>query len=183
MRAAGAIRAGAAYVEVFLEQNALSRSLAATSAKLRGWSAGLGRLGPPPAAASCQAPWPRSPTSPSRPPAWSPACWPPCGSGPAAGRSLPGWPRRPAPRSRSSRPSAMQPGAAGGFRPTGHGHPPHAGRHRRGGPGHASGQQGPGLNRRQRRRTLPSCGRRSSSATWPTGSPPSRTRRCGPPPR
>ena len=45
MSAAGAIRAGAAYVEVFLEQNALSRSLAATSAKLRGWSAGLGRLG------------------------------------------------------------------------------------------------------------------------------------------
>ena len=45
MGAAGAIRAGAAYVEVFLEQNALSRSLAATSAKLRGWSAGLGRLG------------------------------------------------------------------------------------------------------------------------------------------
>jgi hypothetical protein len=45
MSAAGAIRAGAAYVEVFLEQNALSRSLAATSAKLRGWAAGLGRLG------------------------------------------------------------------------------------------------------------------------------------------
>jgi hypothetical protein len=45
MSAAGAIRAGAAYVEVFMEQNALSRSLAATSAKLRSWSAGLGRLG------------------------------------------------------------------------------------------------------------------------------------------
>jgi hypothetical protein len=42
---ASAIRAGAAYVEVFLEQNALTRSMAATSAKLRGWAAGLGRLG------------------------------------------------------------------------------------------------------------------------------------------
>jgi hypothetical protein len=45
MSASSAIRAGAAYVEVFMEQNALSRSLAATSAKLRAWSAGLGRLG------------------------------------------------------------------------------------------------------------------------------------------
>jgi hypothetical protein len=45
MSAAGAIRAGAAYVEVFMEQNALSRSLAATGAKLRSWSAGLSRLG------------------------------------------------------------------------------------------------------------------------------------------
>jgi hypothetical protein len=45
MSASSAIRAGAAYVEVFMEQNALSRSLAATSAKLRGWAAGLGRLG------------------------------------------------------------------------------------------------------------------------------------------
>lgn len=45
MSTAGAIRAGAAYVEVFLESNRVSQGLAAVQAKLRGWSASLGRLG------------------------------------------------------------------------------------------------------------------------------------------
>ncbi len=45
MSTAGAIRAGAAYVEVFLEQNRVTQGLAAMQARLRGWSASLGRLG------------------------------------------------------------------------------------------------------------------------------------------
>jgi hypothetical protein len=45
MSTAGAIRAGAAYVEVFLEQNRVTQGLSAMQAKLRGWSASLGRLG------------------------------------------------------------------------------------------------------------------------------------------
>jgi hypothetical protein len=45
MSTAGAIRAGAAYVEIFLEQNRVTQGLAAMQAKLRGWSASLGRLG------------------------------------------------------------------------------------------------------------------------------------------
>lgn len=45
MSVAGAIRAGAAYVEVFLEQNRVTQGLASMQARLRGWSASLGRLG------------------------------------------------------------------------------------------------------------------------------------------
>ena len=45
MGVAGAIRAGAAYVEAFLDDNRLNRGLTAASARLRGWSASLGRLG------------------------------------------------------------------------------------------------------------------------------------------
>jgi hypothetical protein len=45
MPSAGAIRAGAAYVEVFLEQNPVTRGLSALQSRLRGWSASLGRLG------------------------------------------------------------------------------------------------------------------------------------------
>lgn len=45
MGVAGAIRAGAAYVEAFLDDNRLNRGLAAASSRLRAWSAGLGRLG------------------------------------------------------------------------------------------------------------------------------------------
>jgi hypothetical protein len=45
MSAAGAIRAGAAYVEVFLESNRVTQGLAAVQAKIRGWSASLSRLG------------------------------------------------------------------------------------------------------------------------------------------
>ena len=45
MSAAGAIRAGAAYVEVFLEQNRITQGLTALQTKLRGWSASLGKIG------------------------------------------------------------------------------------------------------------------------------------------
>ena len=45
MSTAGAIRAGAAYIEVFLEQNRVTQGLAAIQARLRGWSASLGRMG------------------------------------------------------------------------------------------------------------------------------------------
>jgi hypothetical protein len=45
MPAAGAIRAGAAYIELFFEQNPVTRGLSALQARLRGWSASLGRLG------------------------------------------------------------------------------------------------------------------------------------------
>lgn len=45
MSVAGAIRAGAAYVEVFLDENRITRGLASLQTKLRGWSASLSRLG------------------------------------------------------------------------------------------------------------------------------------------
>ena len=45
MSVAGAIRAGAAYVEVFLEQNRVTRDLAAMQGRLRAWSASLSRMG------------------------------------------------------------------------------------------------------------------------------------------
>ena len=45
MSVSGAIRAGAAYVEVFLEQNRITRDLAAVQSKLRSWSATLSRIG------------------------------------------------------------------------------------------------------------------------------------------
>lgn len=45
MSASGAIRAGAAYVEIFLEQGRITRDLASVQAKLRGWSASLSRIG------------------------------------------------------------------------------------------------------------------------------------------
>lgn len=45
MSGASAIRAGAAYVEVYLEQNRITRDLASVQAKLRGWSASLSRMG------------------------------------------------------------------------------------------------------------------------------------------
>lgn len=45
MSATGAIRAGAAYVEVFLEQNRIARDLSAVQSKLRAWSASLSRIG------------------------------------------------------------------------------------------------------------------------------------------
>ncbi len=45
MSVAGAIRAGAAYVEVFLEQNRITRDLAAVQSRLRAWSASLNRIG------------------------------------------------------------------------------------------------------------------------------------------
>ncbi len=45
MSTAGAIRAGAAYVEVFLDDNRIVRGLAAVQSRLRTWSASLGRLG------------------------------------------------------------------------------------------------------------------------------------------
>jgi hypothetical protein len=45
MSAAGAIRAGAAYVEVFLDQNRVTQGLAVLQTKLRGWSASLSRIG------------------------------------------------------------------------------------------------------------------------------------------
>ena len=151
MGAAGAIRAGAAYVEVFLERNALSRSLAATSA-----SCGVGRpdwagWGPLPAAASCLDPWQPLPTSRFRPLGWSPACWPPCVSGPQVAPSLPTWPRRPGLTVETIFSFKLRrPAMRRGHRRSGHGHPPDAGRYRRGGPGYASGQQGPSLDRRQR---------------------------------
>lgn len=45
MSVAGAIRAGAAFVEVFLEQGPMTRGLSALQSRLRGWSAALGRIG------------------------------------------------------------------------------------------------------------------------------------------
>lgn len=45
MAGSAAIRAGAAYIEVFLEQNRLTRSMANVSNQLRTWSAGLSRMG------------------------------------------------------------------------------------------------------------------------------------------
>lgn len=45
MSVAGAIRAGAAYVEVFLEQGPMTRGLSTLQSRLRGWSAALGRIG------------------------------------------------------------------------------------------------------------------------------------------
>lgn len=45
MSISGAIRAGAAYVEVFLEQNRVTRDLAAVQGKLRAWSTSLSRIG------------------------------------------------------------------------------------------------------------------------------------------
>lgn len=45
MGAGNAIRAGAAYIEAFLDDNKLTRGLAAATSKLRGWSAGMARLG------------------------------------------------------------------------------------------------------------------------------------------
>lgn len=45
MSISGAIRAGAAYVEVFLEQNRVTRDMAALQGRLRAWSASLSRLG------------------------------------------------------------------------------------------------------------------------------------------
>ena len=45
MSAAGAIRAGSAYVEVFLDQNRVTRGLTAMQTRLRGWSSSLGRMG------------------------------------------------------------------------------------------------------------------------------------------
>ena len=45
MSAAGAIRAGAAYIEVFLEQNRLAQSITSVQTKLRGMSATLSKMG------------------------------------------------------------------------------------------------------------------------------------------
>lgn len=45
MSASGAIRAGSAYVELFLEENRVTRGLASLQARIRGWSTSLGRLG------------------------------------------------------------------------------------------------------------------------------------------
>ena len=45
MAISGAIRAGGAFVELMLEQNALLRGLAGVKARLTSWSASLGRIG------------------------------------------------------------------------------------------------------------------------------------------
>ena len=136
MGAAGAIRAGAAYVEVFLEQNALSRSLAATSAKLRGWSAGLGRLGA--ATRGGELPGPLA--------AIANFSFSPAGLVTGMLAAVREWASGGAELARLAEkagttvevilsPRLCRPALRGGFRPTRHGHPPHAGCHRRGRPG------------------------------------------------
>jgi len=45
MSVAGAIRAGSAYIEVFLDQNPVARGLTAMQTRLRGWSASRSRMG------------------------------------------------------------------------------------------------------------------------------------------